>query len=354
MRTVLPLRQGLGIDVSKDTLHVCLTNLEADQHVRVRASTKFANTPAGWKQLSAWLAKHRLVDVPLFVVLEATGIYHEGVTYHLQAQGEHVSVVLPSQAKAFAKSVKARSKTDAIDARLLAHFAAERALPAWRPPVANLRRLKRLCRERMELQEQKTIALNQAHARAHSQAPEADAQRRSKALIQFLKKQIQQIETQIEKTIAADANLQRKVQQICQVKGLGRITVATIIAETDGFALFTRKGQLVRFAGYDVIVEDSGTSVKGVARISRQGSKHLRRALHFPALVAVKYEKHFRDLFERVFARTTIKMKAYVAVQRKLLVLIYTLYKTDAAYDPNHAQQKQAALQKNRQELLPA
>ena len=354
MEKPAPLCQGLGIDVSKDRLHVCLSNLQANQQPRIRASTKFDNRPAGWTKLTAWLAKHRLPEVPLRIVLEATGVYHEGVTYHLQAQGEHISVILPSQSKAYAKSLHERNKTDALDAQLLARFAAERPLPAWQGPSTALRRLKRLCREPGDLQEQKTIALNQAHARAHSHQPEADSRRRSAALIKFLEKQIEQIERQIEKAIAADADLACKVDQICQVKGLGRLTVVTILAETDGFALFTRKGQVVRYAGYDVLQEQSGTSVRAPGRMSRRGNKHIRRALHFPALVVVRHEKSFHDLFDRIYQRTSIKMKAYVAVQRKLLVLIYTLYKNNTPYDPTHAPTRTRLLQKNRQELLPA
>lgn len=354
MSKVAPLCQGLGIDVSKDHLQVCLVHLEVSQQIRIRASTKFANTPAGWKGLSAWLPKHRVTGVALRVVLEATGVYHEGVTYHLQAAGEAVSVVLPSQSKAFARSLNERNKTDAIDAHLLARLAAERRLPVWQPPSAALRRLKRLCRERVDLQEQKTIALNQAHARAHSYQPEADSRRRGAALVKFLEKQLQQIEQELEQTVATDPDLSRKIEQICAVKGLGRLTVITILAETDGFALFARKGQLVRYAGYDVIQESSGSSLNAAGRISRKGNKHLRRALHFPALVVVKHESFFAQLFDRIFQKTAIKMKAYVAVQRKLLVLIYTLYKNDTPYNPNHAHVQTAQYQKNRQELLPA
>ena len=171
----------------------------------------------------------------------------------------------------------------------------------------------------------------------------------------FLEKLIEQVEQQIQSTLQADETLSKKVEKICRFKGLGTLTVVTIIAETDGFALFRRKGQVVCFAGYDVRQNESGSSVKGKSRISKKGNSHIRKALHLPALCAVKYEKHFKNLYERVLQNTGVKMKAYVAVQRKILVLIYTLYKNDAAYDPQYPFQNNPILtQKNRQELCPA
>ena len=143
-----------------------------------------------------------------------------------------------------------------------------------------------------------------------------------------------------------------------KVKGLGIVTVATIIAETNGFVLFTSRGQLISYAGYDVVEKQSGTSVKGRTRISKKGNKFIRRALHFPAITTVKYETHFEHLFDRIVDRSGIKMKGYVAVQRKLLVLIYTLFKNNKPYDPNyHNKEKETqkhSSQNCRQDTSPA
>jgi Transposase IS116/IS110/IS902 family len=101
-------------------------------------------------------------------------------------------------------------------------------------------------------------------------------------------------------------------------------------------------------AGYDVVENSSGTSVKGKTRISKKGNSHLRRTLHFPALCAVKYVPEMQNLYERVFDKTKVKLKAYVAVQRKLLVLIYTLFKNDAAYEPEQYLKTQMAMTKTK------
>lgn len=353
MSKSLPLRQSLGIDVSKNDLHVSLSNQESDQRIRVICSGKFKNNTAGLNQLMAWLKKHRCEEVLDFgVVMEATGVYHEQSAYFLHEKALKVSVILPNKVKSFARSLNAKSKTDAIDAKILAQMGLERKLEEWRPGSDNMLKIKRLCRERSALQQHKAAALNQSHACNAAHLPEKSSQSRWKQLIRFLDKQVKQVEQNIHQCVQQDPILKEKVEKICAVKGLGLISVISIIAETDGFALFKNKAQLVSFAGYDVVQRESGTSVKGATRISKKGNAHIRKTLHFPALVVVKYEKQFQDFFQRVLEKSFIKMKAYVAVQRKILVLIYTLYKNNTDYDPQYLNSQQ--MQKNRQGLCPA
>ena len=164
------------------------------------------------------------------------------------------------------------------------------------------------------------------HALDHSFEPHAAVIKRMNQRLKLIEKQIKQVEKQIKKTVQDDAVLQPKIERICKAKGLGLVTVATVVAETNGFDLFNNRGQVVSYAGYDIVQRQSGTSVKGKTRISKKGNRFIRRALHFPAITLVKHEPQFKQLFDRVLERTGIKMKAYVAVQRKALILIYTLF----------------------------
>ena len=124
------------------------------------------------------------------------------------------------------------------------------------------------------------------------------------------------------------------------IKGLGIQAVATIIAETNGFELFKNISQLVSYAGYDVIENQSGKHI-GKTKISKKGNGKIRRCLHFPALVVVRCKvKPFVQLYERVYQTSNIKMKGYTAVQKKLLVMIYTLWKKDELFNENYQQDK--------------
>lgn len=185
---------------------------------------------------------------------------------------------------------------------------------------------------------------NKLHALQYAYQADKKAVQRLKARINLLDKQIKEVEKEIEMLMKEDDYLKMQVDNVCIVKGLVISTLATVLAETNGFETITSMSQLCSYVGYDVIQRQSGSSVRGKTRISKKGNKHIRKALYFPAISVVKHEKVFADLYERVLERTGIKMKAYVAVQRKLLMLIYTLVKKQEAYDPKYYQKVQAEL----------
>ena len=72
--------------------------------------------------------------------------------------------------------------------------------------------------------------------------------------------------------------------------------------------------------------------------MSKRGNRHLRKAMHMPALAAIRHDERFKAIFVRLVSKHGIKMKAAVAVQRKLLELIYTVWITNTPYDPNYLQ----------------
>lgn len=329
------LKQSIGFDVSKDTVAACFSQQQTDKPFRILSSKTFDISALGFKQLDEWIVRQRNRSVPLHLLMEATGVYYEELAYFLQKKGYRVTVMLPNKTCAYAKSLDYKSKNDKIDAQKLAQMSLERQLPQWAPPSDTMLKIKRLCRERAELVDEKVAFSNRLHAKEYSHAPEKTSIKRAIKAINFLQKQIEEIENDVKSAIQADPNIQQRMDKVCSIKGVGFITAATVVAEANGFTLFKNKAQLVSFAGYDVIENSSGTSVESPEKISKKGNYRIRKALHFPALVAVKHNEEFKNLFLRVFDTTKIKMKAYVAIQRKLLVLIYTLYKKDMEFQPD-------------------
>lgn len=345
------LKQSIGIDVSKDKIAVCFAVEQTDKKFRILATRKFDNNASGFAQLHGWIKKHQKADLPVNALMEATGVYYESLAYFLREINVRVSVVLPNKTKAFAKSLDYKTKTDGIDAKILAQMSLEREVSEWAPAGKNMLKLKRLCRERIELLMDKTSVNNRLHAKKHSYKGEGSSMKRAEKILAFLKKQIEEVEQEITKLIASDPDLKGKVEKICSIKGIGIITAATIIGETNGFALIKNKAQLVSYAGYDVVENQSGTSINGKTKISKRGNSFIRRALHFPALTTIKHNPSLKALYDRVFESTRIKMKAAVAVQRKLLVLVYTLYRKDECFDPQGLITNKSNLpNKNRQE----
>jgi len=330
------IKQNVGVDVSKDDFKVCFYHLDENGRKFIKGSRAFKNTLAGFMAFMKWIEKKRIADLSVRITVEATGVYHENLVYFLDDNSYYVSVILANQSKAYAKSLNLKTKTDEVDAKMLGQMGIERDLIQWQRASAKMRTLKQLTRDRVTLLNEKTALTNRLHALNISFESNKKVIERLNQRIKLINQQIKEVGKEIEQTVETDEVLKEKIGNVTIAKGLALITVATVVAETNGFELFTSRGQLISYAGYDVIERESGTSVKGKTRISKKGNKHIRRALHFPAITIVKHEPHFKQIFERVVEKSGIKMKGYVAVQRKILILIYTLFKNNTPYDPNY------------------
>lgn len=333
------IKYCLGIDVSKKDFHCCISVIDHAQKVVVKSSRKLSNNKEGFEELRVWLEKHyKEKNVPLVVVMEATGIYYEQLAYYLFRNKYSVSVVLPNKAKKYLQATGIKSKNDKIDAQGLARMGAEQSLQLWQPMDTFFYELRAMTRQHQSLQELKTSINNQLHAAMLGMHQTKLVIKQLNSLINTFEKQIEVLETAIEKHLNKEEKVAQKVDQICKIKGLGIQTVAVILAETNGFLLFENSRQLVSYAGYDVVENQSGNH-RGRTRISKKGNSRIRRALHLPAFSVVKYKQTpFIDLYERTYERNGQKMKSYVAVQKKLLTLTYTLWKKDTAYELNYEQ----------------
>ncbi len=332
------LSQNVGVDVSKDSLDVAFSTIDMQQHVKVKASRKFANTPTGFNQLQKWMESKRIKDVELRVLMEATGIYYEQFAWFLYEREYAVSVVLPTKAKRYLQAIGNKSKNDKIDAKGLARMGLEQRLPLWQPLSKNIYRLRLLTRQLEDFNNQRTVFLNQLHALSHSAYSVKEVEKSSNKMVKELEKGIGQLEKAIEKLIKEDEALSPKVEKILSIKGVGLKTIAVLLAETNAFTTFENQGQLVSYSGYDIVENQSGQR-SGKTRMSKKGNAHIRRAMHMPAFGVVRNQvTPFVSLYERLMGRGKTKMQAYVAVQRKLLILVWTLWRKDEAYDPTFGQ----------------
>lgn len=330
------LRYCVGIDVSKDTLQLCLSVIDSTGRVSVKATTKVDNKPTGFTQLVGWVSRQRKFELPLTYVMESTGVYHEAVAWHLYQLDALVSILLPNKAKHYLQSLGYKSKNDKIDAQGLSRMGLEQRLALWKPLSKNIYALRLLTRQHQRLQELKTQSRNQQHALAHSAFDSAFIDKQLAAVVAFYNQQLAELEKAINALIQADADLKSRVERLVAIKGLGLLSVAVLIAETNGFEGFHNQRQLVSYAGYDVVENQSGHH-RGRTKISKKGNSRLRRILHLPAFTAVRFgEPTCEALFERVYATSRIKMKAYVAVQKRLLLMVYALWRKGCVYEADY------------------
>lgn len=332
------LKYSLGTDVDSKKLKCCLGSIDHMQVHKVHASGTFENGKAGFAQLAEWLKKHcKEKGMPIVVTMEVTGIYHEGLAYYLHEAGYTVHVVLANRSKKYMQGIGYKSKTDKIDSRGLSRMGAEQSLARWQPGSKHMQEIRNLSRHREALNCTLTELRNQKHAQEHAHHSSDDVLTSQQLLIASVKKQIALIDKKLREVVKQDKELYEKVSRIAKsINGVGLLTVITLVAETNGFELFKNQRQLTSYAGYDVVENESGKRV-GKTKISKHGNSHIRRIMHMPALNVVLRETGcYKQTYDRIFHRSFVKMKAYVAIQRKLLCLIYALWKKNEVFDPNY------------------
>ena len=129
------LKQCLGIDVSKSDLSLSLGFLTNGLNKEFEVHPDIGNDVSGFKVLSEWLRKSLDPSVGFIVVMEATGVYHQGVAHYLYEHGYAVCVMQSGRVKRYAQSLDQRSKTDALDSRMLSMLGLERAFVFGTRPV---------------------------------------------------------------------------------------------------------------------------------------------------------------------------------------------------------------------------
>jgi transposase len=340
------VKQVLGIDVAQKELVVCLGRMYDDWTPELYSYEAFANNKKGFSAMTKWVKRLTVETVAVRYVMEATGVYHEGLAYFLEGKGYEVSIVLPNKISNYFRTLEVKTITDRTASECIARFGLERKLSSWKRPKQIFKTLKQLTRERDQIVEERTRAKNQLHAEKAEAYPNPSSVARIKARIKLLNKQVSEIIKEITALIKQDKEVNDSIETICSIPGVGRLTAATVLAETNGFELIRNKRQLTSYAGLDVREKQSGTSVKGKPKISKKGNRHLRKAMHLPALAAIRHEKRFKAVFVRLVSKHGIKMKAAVAVQRKLLEMIYTVYSKTTAYDKNYLTTNEAQIEK--------
>lgn len=326
----------VGIDISKDDFHACIKEKGIEDNVKVKGSSKFSNDGKGFKEFTSWVTKRETENCTTTYVMEATGSYYENLAYELYNLGFRVCVELPNKIKHFSKSLNIKTKTDKVDAGVIAQVGIERTLPVWLPLAPEYRSLRDLCRERLSLTQEKSKAKCQLHAMRHSNNKMACVVELKEEQIAFYEASIKKIEKAIKSIINANSTLKKKIAKIEKVKGLGFATIVTVLCETNGFMLFKNIRQVVSYSGLDVELKESGKFV-GKSKISKKGNARIRQCLYMPTLSATQHNERIKDLYGRIVERNPDKKKkGVVAGMRKLLILIFVLWTKNEDYNPNH------------------
>jgi len=325
-------KQCLGVDVSKDKLDCNLSVIDESSAVKVLAYKCFTNNLDGFVKLQDWLTSKKISGLKLTVVMEATGVYYENLAYYLHANSPYgICVLLPMRAKYYFKSLEIKTKTDKVDAKMLSQLGLERNVPHWEPMSSGMKTIKILSREYRDNKKEINRLKNQLHARKHTYKISPQIIKRLKQKIDLVEEQCLAIELELKTMVREDQYLSGKVEKVVSIPGVGFLSAISIIAETNGFILIKNGKQLASYAGLDVVHNNSGIK-NGKPRISKRGNKYIRQAMYMPALSASRHVAQLQQFYKRVNDKNKCKKIGLIGVSRKLLILIYTLWKKDEFY----------------------
>jgi transposase len=311
----------LGIDISKKDFHAAL--LSDDR----AAKKSFPNTSTGFKQLSAWLRNRKIDKVT--ACMEATGSYWYALAKYLFNAGYAVAVVNPRRIKSFAESELLRTKTDAVDASVIARFAATQSFELWKPLAPELEELQGLYRHLDYLKH------NRAQHLTRVQTPELPERvvQSTQALIAQIDLQIDDLERAIRDHIDRHPGLKAKHDLLISIPGIGDTSASAILSEMPAIEQFRSARAVAAYAGLSPLIRQSGSSVRGKPRLCKTGNARLRKALFFPALVGKKYNPILNAFDQRLRAAGKAPMLIVGAMMRKLLIIAYAVLKSGKPFN---------------------
>lgn len=279
------------------------------------------------------LIKQLKALMPACVVMEATGIYYLDLAVALHGAGLPVSVINPKSYHHFAKLKLNQNKTDAQDAALLAEYAERMTPPLWTPPEPTRLMLRDLGRQINRLTGARTQAKNRLHALRSKQMTMPLLIEDEVEGIELLDRRIERLQQAALELIAQEQTLARQFGHLCSAKGIAHTSAIALLGELSVLSMSLKSPQVSRYAGLDVRLTQSGTSVDRPARLGKAGNAYLRAALYMPAMSAIQHDARAKAFYEALVARGKKKMQALCAVMRKYLTGLWACIKNDVPFD---------------------
>jgi transposase len=293
--------RNIGIDVGKSTLDIAI--------VELNVYWQETNTPEGIKQLLTKISRYKLTRI----LVEATGGYERGVVEACAEKELPIIIVQPIQVRQFAKAQGQFAKTDKIDARLIAQFGAVMKPEPRAIPNKKIRHIKDLLARKRQLNEERTQELNRKH---QATKPLAASHTR---LIKVLDKEIEWVNTMLEKEVADVTEWQRTFDILSSAPGIGDGTAYTLLGELPELGTLSAR-KIAALCGLAPYNHDSG-SMKGRRRI-RGGRAPIRTMLYMAMMSAIQHNPLIKRFYQKLVASGKHKKVALTACMRKMVTLL--------------------------------
>tara|TARA_R110002126_G_scaffold124451_1_gene266389 strand:+ start:6112 stop:7083 length:972 start_codon:yes stop_codon:yes gene_type:complete len=311
--------ETFGIDISKNVF---------DCYGSIQGHLQFKNDEFGFKKF------HKILSSNSLVVMEATGYYHYRFAQFLYKKGVYVSVVNPLSIKRFIQMKLAKIKTDKSDAKSICNYGLTQEVPLYNALTEVQSECLQLFRLMDNYLKTRTAVKNKIHGEEVLGIPSKFVYRSLLSTRKYLDKQLKAIDVKLLSLVKKDQ--QKQLTLLQSIPGIGLKTALFLIVVTDGFKKFETASQLCSYAGITPTIRESGSSVRGRARISKVGNRKLRNLLFLCSFSAYKHNKGCKEMFERITNKGKSKKLALIAVSNKLLKQSFAIVKSGVPYDETH------------------
>lgn len=316
------MNKYIGIDVAKEGLSVYDGTKEY----------RFGNTK-DCEEFKEYLSgTFTSVNEPV-LIFEATGPYSLYLRELCINHGIRVCIVNPLKSAYFTKALGNRSKTDAIDAKMLYEFRkVVQPEHIMVPRMDDKAEQLSLYLASYELTvKTKTALSNHIHALAHNpRVPHGLTEMLTREL-DAIRKTEQELIKQMEDHISEDEEMRNDYNNLLTIKGIGRISAVSLITFFRNHKETSRE-EITALAGLDPTRTESGTSVRGRKKISKGGNSTVRKILYFPTLNCIQHNRKIRTFYDRLVDNHKPKKLAVIAAMRKLLLIAHAVYKSGEPY----------------------
>lgn len=312
-----------GIDISKSFFDVALSLAGKYGYY------KFSNDQAGFSALLKVLPEHTQV------VMEASGPYYLQLACYLAEHGIALSVVNPLVIRRFCQMRMSRAKTDKKDAMMIAEYGKTQRPGLWKVPDHHTIALQQMEALISNLRKERTALSNQLESFTHSGMLD-------KALEEMMVKELEHKDDLLKKVnkemqVLARQHYAEMLSSLESIPGMGKKTAMALVVLSDGFNRFDDYRKLSSYIGICPRLFESGTSVKGRARICKMGMSRIRAMLYICSWSAKRCNKACKELYERLIGKGKAKRLALIAVANKLLKQAFAIATQKTKYNENYS-----------------
>ncbi|ELS3173114.1 IS110 family transposase [Enterobacter ludwigii] len=321
----------LGVDVSKNTLDLCLLRDGVKGRVKTR---KLKNDLSATSAVINWLHKQHCEPVEVHIIMEATGVYHESLAYGLHKAGARVSLANPHRSREFARGMGMLTKNDQVDAYMLACYGALREPIPWTPPPENVRYLSSLLRRRDALVADSTREKNRLEKCRATDCPPVISES-IESMLQRLSSELEHLDKLIREHLEQHPELKKDFDLLTSIKSVGfqlGLNMLVILRSHH----FDTAEQAAAFLGVVPVEKTSGTSVSGKSRLSKIGPPEIRAKLYLASLCGLRFNPVMKAMYERLCQCGKPKMCAIGALMRKLVHWCYGVLHTQRPFSAEY------------------